>query len=126
VEQETTPDDIESFRTRNEELVAEVALLKGEVEKLRADKDQLQKRIPVKGFLLLPDDPFAAGTMRSYVKSVQADKRSIGQLETLPFTLPYSDPLARKALETYVVRAAGGGDKLRAKAAKEALDLFPK
>jgi hypothetical protein len=126
VEQEAIPDDIESFRKRNEELFAEVDLLKAEVEKLRADKDQLQKRIPVKGFLLLPDDPFAAGTMRSYVKSVQADNRSIGQLETLPFTMPYSDPLARKALEVYVVRASGGGDTVRAARAKAELALFPK
>jgi hypothetical protein len=126
VEPETNLDELESFRKRNDDLVAEIARLDVEVKKLRMEKDQLQKRIPVKGFLLMHDDPFALGTMRSYVKAVRAEKRDIFQLETLPFTLPHGDPLARKALEIYAVRAAGGGDMVRATTANDALELFPK
>lgn len=122
-ESEVIPDTTEAFRVRNAELVAENDKLKSEVEKLRTEKEQIQQRIPIKGFLLLPGDPFAEGTIRGYIK---AKGGKTGQINFLPFTLPYSDPLARKALETYVVRADGGGDKVRADAAKKALELFPK
>jgi hypothetical protein len=126
VEAEVSLDGIETFKARNAELVSENIRLEKEVLSLRAEKDQLQKRIPVKGFLLLPNDPFAEGTMRSYVKSVKSAKREVGQIEALPFVLPYSDPLARKSLEVYAVRAAGGGDMVRATSAKDSLELFPK
>jgi hypothetical protein len=116
----------ETFQKRNEELLAENERLKREVARLQTERDNFEKRIPIKGFQLLPDDPFAMGTMRSYCRAMIAAKQKIGQMEVLPFTLPYSNPLARKELEMYIVRAAGGGDRERAESAKKALEFFPK
>lgn len=69
----------------------------------------------VPGFLLEVDDPFAAGTLRAY----QKEKR-VGGLK-LPYVLPYKDKVTRVALESYILRAAGGGDMERADAAREAV-----
>jgi len=67
------------------------------------------------GFLLAIGDPFAAGTLRTFMHLVE---RSGLQL---PFVLPFKDKNSAAAIQSYIVRAEGGGDLDRAKLAKEAL-----
>ncbi len=70
----------------------------------------------VPGFLLEIDDPVAAGTLRSYQKS-----KGIDNLR-LPYVLPYKDKKKTKAaLENYILRADGCGDRKRADAGREAM-----
>lgn len=68
-----------------------------------------------KGFLLSQTDPFAAGTLRTYA---QLTKQS--GLRT-PYVLPFKDKNTKTALQGYIIRAEGGGDMERGKAAREAL-----
>ena len=72
----------------------------------------------IKGFMVLEvNDPFGMGAVRAYRsaggKSVQADR--------LPFVLPIGDQASITALESYIVRANGGGDTDRVKAAQKAM-----
>ena len=69
----------------------------------------------VKGFLLNIADPYAAGTLRAYqgLKKVSGLK--------LPYVLPFKDKQTKAAIESYILRANGGGDFERAGAAKKAL-----
>jgi len=78
------------------------------------NKSGLKLNVP--GFLLESDDPFAEGTLRTYQKL-----KGIGGLR-LPHVLPYKDKKTRAALENYALRAAGGGDKVRADAARRAME----
>jgi len=71
--------------------------------------------LSVKGFLLNIADPYAAGTLRAY----QGLKKAEGL--KLPYVLPYKDKLTKAAIESYILRAEGGGDIERAGAAKKAL-----
>ena len=68
------------------------------------------------GFLLDTDDPFAEGTARVYTKAKGMDSAR------LPLVLPYDDAGTKAALESYIVRAAGGGDNERAGKARAALE----
>lgn len=68
------------------------------------------------GFALAADDPFAQGVLRLY-----GEKAGYGPSLQLPAILPFKDPATRQAIESYIVRAAGAGDRVRAAAAKEAL-----
>lgn len=69
----------------------------------------------VPGFLLEVDDPFAEGTLRTYQKL----KGTAGL--RLPCVLPNKDKFTRPAVESYILRAAGGGDNERAEAARKAM-----
>ena len=68
------------------------------------------------GFLLDIDDPFAEGTARTWarIKSISVPR--------LPIVLPYSDPKTAEAIKNYIVRANGGSDDKRVKAARKALE----
>lgn len=68
------------------------------------------------GFPLAVDDPFAQGVLRLY-----GEKAGYGTALQLPAILPFKDPATKPAIESYIVRAQGGGDTKRAQAAKEAL-----
>lgn len=68
------------------------------------------------GFLLDTDDPFADGTARVFAKAKGMDSAR------LPFVLPYDDADTKAALQSYIVRAAGGGDSDRAGKARAALE----
>ena len=70
----------------------------------------------VPGFLLELDDPFADGTLRTY----QQLKRLDGL--RLPFVLPYKDKATKATLQNYIVRAGGGGDTEKVKAARRAME----
>lgn len=72
--------------------------------------------LKVPGFLLELDDPFAEATLRSYQKLKKVEGLR------LPFVLPFKDKVTKAALENYAVRAAGGGDNARAKAARAAME----
>ena len=130
----------EQMRTRIAELEKENAEMKEQIENPPEDEDkklmwqkieELEKKnaelkaeikkpvVNIKGFVLEADDPFAAGSMRVYVSSTKAKQT---QRAILPFVLPYNDkPATKKALESYIVRADGGGDKAWTAAAREAL-----
>ncbi len=71
----------------------------------------------VKGFLLDADDPFGVGVIRAYRR---AGGKS-GQPDRLPFVLPEKEEASKAALENYILRANGGGDKTRTAAARKAL-----
>ncbi len=63
-------------------------------------------------------DPFAAGTLRCYLR---LKNLGIGTVE-LPFVLAFDDVFSRASLENYIQRAEGGGDYVRAKAARLAME----
>lgn len=69
----------------------------------------------IPGFLLELDDPFAIGALRTYQKLTGSSELR------LPFVLPNKDKRTRAALESYIVRASGGGDVKRAEAASRAM-----
>ena len=69
----------------------------------------------VPGFLLEVDDPFAEGTLRTYQKL-----KGIAGMR-LPCVLPDKDKFTRPAVESYILRAAGGGDNERAETARKAM-----
>jgi len=71
--------------------------------------------LSVPGFLLEVDDPFAEGTLRTYQKL----KGITGQ--RLPWVLPNKDKFTRPAVENYILRAGGAGDKKRVDAARLAM-----
>ncbi len=71
--------------------------------------------LKVPGFLLDPEDPFAEGAARTFA----AVKRV--EIPRLPIVLPFKDKASKPALESYIVRAAGGGDNERAERARAAL-----
>jgi len=76
------------------------------------------KKVPLKtgpGFLLDYEDPFAEGTLRTYMKL-----KGVSGIR-LPFVLLYKDKLTKPALENYILRAEGGGDTERADAARKAM-----
>jgi len=100
-----------------ERLLAKISQLEKENAELKAE---IKKPVVnIKGFVLEADDPFAAGAMRVYVSSTDTKHT---QRAILPFVLPYNDkPATKKAIESYIVRADGGGDKARTAAAREAL-----
>jgi len=80
---------------------------------------ELQSRggpdLNVPGFLLKVDDPVAAGTLRAFKKLKGNDGLS------LPCVLPYKDKATRAALENYILRADGCGDRKRAEAGRAAM-----
>lgn len=78
------------------------------------NKSGLNLKVP--GFFLDLDDPFAEGTLRTYQKL-----KGIGGLR-LPHVLPYKDKKTKAALQNYILRAAGGGDNVRADAARRAME----
>ncbi len=90
-----------------------------ETQETKDQADQIQKNVVADlrtpGFLLAIGDPFAAGTLRTFMS---VSKRSGLQL---PFVLPFKDKNSAAAIRGYIVRAEGGGDLERAKLAKEAL-----
>ncbi len=78
------------------------------------NKSGLNLNVP--GFLLELNEPFAEGTLRTYQKL-----KGIGGLR-LPHVLPYKDKKTKEALQSYIRRAAGGGDNARADAARRAME----
>lgn len=68
-----------------------------------------------KGFLLSRSDPFADGTLRTFGHLAKRPG-----LRT-PYVLPFRDKNTKAALRGYIIRAEGGGDIERAKAARNAL-----
>ena len=78
------------------------------------NKSGLNLNVP--GFLLEVDDPFAEGTLRTYQRL-----KGIGGLR-LPHVLPYKDKKTKESLQSYIRRAAGGGDNARADAARRAME----
>ena len=70
----------------------------------------------VPGFLLELDDPFAAGTLRTYQQLKKTDGLR------LPFVLPYKDKVTNATLQNYILRAGGGGDNEKVKAARRAME----
>jgi hypothetical protein len=78
------------------------------------NKSGLKLNVP--GFLLDTDDPFAEGTLRTYQKL-----KGIGGLR-LPHVLPFKDKKTKETLKNYILRAAGSGDKVRADAARRAME----
>jgi len=67
----------------------------------------------VGGFTLNIDDPFAEAVLRTY--------RSLtGKPDLkLPIILPCGEENSTKAVENYLLRSSGGGDKIRAQAAMD-------
>ena len=93
-----------------------IAKLEGEIKKLKEPVQQAA--VNIKGFRLDLNDPFAAGGLRAYLN---AGGKTGRQQPVLPFVLPFGDKAAKTALESYVVRAAGGGDDERADKARAAI-----
>ena len=84
----------------------------------RIIEDLQSKRGPnlnVPGFLLELDDPVAFGTLRAYRKLKGNDELS------LPCVLPFKDKSTKAAMENYILRADGCGDRKRADAARGAM-----
>lgn len=105
-------------------LQKQVEELTAEKERLAKENEQLAKELEIKappkikGFLIDVGDPFGEGAIRAY-RSAGGKSR---QQNRLPFVLPEKDPAGKKALESYLLRAEGGGDKKRATIAKKALE----
>jgi len=80
---------------------------------------ELQSRggpdLNVPGFLLEVQDPVAAGTLRLFKKKTGNDGLS------LPCVLPYKNKATKAALENYILRADGCGDRKRAEAGRAAM-----
>jgi len=72
-------------------------------------------KLNVPGFLLELDDPVAPGTLRLFKRLKGNDSLS------LPCVLPYKDKATRAALENYILRADGCGDRKRAEAGRAAM-----
>jgi len=65
----------------------------------------------VGGFTLAVDDPFAEAVLRTYRSLTgKADLK-------LPVILPCGEETSIKAVENYLLRSSGGGDRIRAQAA---------
>lgn len=69
-----------------------------------------------KGFLLSQADPYAEGSLRTYMSL-----KKLSGLR-LPYVLPFKDKKTADAIRGYIIRAEGGGDIERAKAARAALE----
>ena len=91
-----------------------------EAKKVREALDTRPGHLRVSGFLLEVDDPFAEGTARVFgrLKGIDAP--------ALPCVLPFKDKHTAKALESYILRAGGGGETKRVAAAREALKKIKK
>jgi hypothetical protein len=72
---------------------------------------QAKKQGP--GFLVEKDDPFGAGTLRTFAALT-------GEEVGLPFVIPYT-AAGKSALENYILRASGASDRKRVNQAKKAL-----
>jgi hypothetical protein len=105
-----TADDL---RKKYPELVAEIEQAAGNGAKVMEAVDMAALKAP--GFLLDQDDPFAAGAARTYAAAKKMDPLR------LPIVLPFKDPASKIALDSYIQRAAGGGDTERVKLASKAL-----
>lgn len=110
-------DKAKSLETDNKKLADENEIL---LKENAALKSQIENKPPtnIKGFVLAVDDPFGDGAIRAY--------RNAGgkspQPNRLPFVLPVKDKEASKAaLDSYIIRASGGNDKIRVAAAKQAI-----
>jgi hypothetical protein len=92
------------------------------IEQVKADESGTADAVAMKepGFLLDIYDPFAAAVARLYAKAKGKESAR------LPLILAYSDPDTIPALESYIQRAAGGGDKERAAKAKATLEKIKK
>lgn len=104
--------------TRANELTVRQA---GEIKVLKAAQDTTQPAVKVDGFVLMPGDPFAQGTMRHYLNLCGGKCK---QPPYLPFTLPFKDARARQAAVSYGIRAQAAGDRERVEALRKALDKF--
>jgi len=69
----------------------------------------------VPGFLLEIDDPVAFGTLRAFKRLTGNDGLS------LPCVLPYKNKATKAAMENYILRADGCGDRKRAEAGRAAM-----
>jgi len=103
---------IEQLGRQNKALLEENTALKKQIESLKNPNP-----VRVDGFRLDVNDPFAAGTLRDFIKM---GGKNNGQTEALPFVMSWNDRATAKALAKYAVRAKGAGDKARAKIAAEA------
>ena len=113
--------DTENFNLLNssddeavEKLTTKVTELEGQIVEMRKQP----AAVNIKGFSLGHTDPFAAGALRTYLKTTKTRQQ---QAPVLPFVLPSSDPASTVALKSYIVRAGGAGDTERVKAATAAL-----
>lgn len=113
-----TPEVLEN---ENNELKQQVTDLEKENKELR---EQLESKAPakIKGVLIDVGDPFGLGAVRAYRGAGGKSK----QPDRLPFVLPEGEEASKKALENYLLRADGGGDKKRAEIARKALKKFKK
>lgn len=111
--QKQKPDQPDEIKTV-EQLERAYPQLVQEIRK-QAKKMQQPSLDLTKGFLLALDDPFAAGTLRTFAS---LKKKSL----QLPFVLPFKDKDTPRALKGYIIRAEGGGDFDRAKVARKALE----
>ncbi|MCE5185089.1 MAG: hypothetical protein LLF76_03070 [Planctomycetaceae bacterium] len=100
------------------ELVARQA---GEIKLLKTAQDTTQPAAKVDGFVLMPGDPFAQGTMKHYLNLCDGKCK---QPPYLPFTLPYKDPNGTKAIISYGIRADAAGDTERVAAVRKVMDKF--
>jgi hypothetical protein len=109
VKQET-----ESMAEKFVKLEAENKLLREENEDLR---QKLKCQLPPKidGFLLDNFDPYGKSVIRDYRRA--GGKSS--QRDNLPFVLPRNEEASKKALASYILRADGAADKIRADAARK-------
>ena len=65
------------------------------------------------GFTLAVDDPFAEAVLRTYRSLTgKADLK-------LPVIVPCGEETSIKAVENYLLRSSGGGDRIRAQAAMD-------
>lgn len=85
-----------------------------QIEQAAAEKTPAGGKRAV-GFPLTIGDPFGAGTLRFY-----AAAKGLKDL-SLPYILPYKDKATKSALQSYIVRARGGGDDERTAAAQDAM-----
>jgi len=70
-------------------------------------------------FVLAIDDPFAEGVLRTYRSLTgKADLK-------LPCVLPCGEENSTRAVENYLLRSSGGGDRIRAQAALDWLKNQP-
>lgn len=124
-EQQIDPDIVEQVKAQlTEELnqlsVKELAETLPEIcakikAQVTAEMNHIPANLQVPGLLLEVKDPFADGTARTFAKLAGCD------VPSLPCVIPFKDKHAKAAIENYIVRAEGGGDKERADAAHKAL-----
>jgi hypothetical protein len=103
---------------RNAELAAENLRLANDLASLRQQLAGVSPRRAADGFVLRSDDPFGLGVMRLFIKSSTHND----QPAMLPFVLPFKDPASRKAIASYIVRAAAANRKDLVKTAQALLD----